>query len=218
MSINTHPPDWLPGFPVREAPLFVWPACPSSCNLLSILFTWVTKATVHSHFQEKRPAVTSRDDRSHADLGHHLTTHQRYADVTLLRYLFQGQLARARLSSNQECDQVNLWFDLITHSNHIMGGKPGKGYILWGTLYLGAFWLWHFPPKWILSWFIIYWRDLNLACSLIFMACKENCSFVLLFFLMLSRAGKIYLPSQYLHNYYYYYYYEHKIMQFIIII
>lgn len=105
----------------------------------SLSFVWVTKATVHTHFQEKRPAVTSRDDRSGTDLGHHLTTHQRNADVTLLRCFFQGLLARARLSNNQECDQVNLCFDLITHSNHIMRGKSGKGYILWGTLVFRGF-------------------------------------------------------------------------------
>lgn len=104
----------------------------------SLSFVWVTKATVHTHFQEKRPTVTSRDDHSNTDLGRHLTTHQRNADVTLRRF-FQGLPARARLSSNQECDQVNLCADLITHSNHIMGGKPGKRYILWGTLAFRGF-------------------------------------------------------------------------------
>lgn len=76
----------------------------------SLSFVWVTKATVHTHFQEKRAAVTSRDDHSNTDLGRHLTTHQRNADVTQ-QYFFQGLLARARLSCNQECDRVNLCID-----------------------------------------------------------------------------------------------------------
>lgn len=55
-----------------------------------------------------------------------LTTHQRNADVTHL-YFFQGLLARARLSGNQECDQVNLCTDLITRRHHIMGENQGEG-------------------------------------------------------------------------------------------
>lgn len=104
----------------------------------SLSFVWVTKATVHTHFPEKRPVVTLRDDRSNIDLGRHLTAHQRNADVTLW-YFFQGLLAQARLSSNQECDRDNLCLGLITHSNHIIGGKPGKGYILWETLAFRGF-------------------------------------------------------------------------------
>lgn len=139
MSTNTHLHDWLPGFPVREAPVFVRPACPSSCNLLSILLAlYGSPEPLYTHFQEKRSVVTLRDDRSNTDLGCHLTAHQRNADVTLW-YFFQGLLAQARLSSNQEFDQVNLCLDLITHSKHIMGGKPGKGYILWGTLAFRGF-------------------------------------------------------------------------------
>lgn len=92
-------------------------------------FVWVTKATVHTHLQEKRPAVTSRDDHSKADLSCLLTAHQRNVDVTLL-WFFQGLLAQAWLSSNQECDQVDSKGDPITHSNHIMGGKMRERYIL----------------------------------------------------------------------------------------
>lgn len=146
MSVNAQLTGWLLGFPEREAPVFVWPACPISCNpvVYSLCFVWVTKATVHTHLQEKRAAETSRDDHGNTDPGRHLTP-QRNADVTL-QYFFQGLLARAQLSSNQECDQVNLCTDLITHTNHIMGGKAGKIYILWTTLVFrgGFFWLWCF--------------------------------------------------------------------------
>lgn len=101
-------------------------------------FVWVTKATVHTHLQEKRPAVTSRDDHSKADLSCLLTAHQRNVDVTLL-WFFQGLLAQAWLSSNQECDQVDSKGDPITHSNHIMGGKWEKGTSCHTSIYVLGF-------------------------------------------------------------------------------
>lgn len=109
-----------------------------TCCLFSPSSAWVTRATVHTHFQEERPAVTSRDDRSSSDPSRRSTTHQGNADVTR-RSFFQGLHARARLGSNQECDQVNLCIDLIAHSNHIMRGKPGNRYFLWRTLAFRSF-------------------------------------------------------------------------------
>lgn len=51
MSVNAQLAGGLLGFPEREAPVFVWPACPTSCNpvVYSLCFVWVTKATVHTH-------------------------------------------------------------------------------------------------------------------------------------------------------------------------
>lgn len=109
-------------------------------------FVWVTKATVHTHLQEKRPAVTSRDDHSKADLSCLLTAHQRNVDVTLL-WFFQGLLAQAWLSSNQECDQVDSKVDPITHSNHIMGGKWEKGTSCHTSIYVLGFFVMPFPSK-----------------------------------------------------------------------
>lgn len=136
-SINSQLPHWLPGFPVHEAPVFVWPACPGSCSLLSILSALCgSPEPLYVHTSRKeRPAVTSRDDdHSNADPGQPHWQHTREM-LTSLRCTFsRGLPAQTWLRSNQECDQVNLCADLITHSKHIMGGKPGKRYILWGTL------------------------------------------------------------------------------------
>ena len=144
MLISIQLPSGVWGLPVRGALVFVWPACPGSCVVSSLSSAWVTEATVHTHFQEKRFAVTSRHDRSTVDLCCHFdnTPEKCWRHCAVV---FPGvYLPRLSTVVIWECDQVNLYLyvNLISRSRHTHGretrGKvsPGRNT---GCFCLGSF-------------------------------------------------------------------------------